>query len=394
MVITSYEGLDKCLNSLLRINFQVFVIDEAHKLKNDESVFFDIVKRVRTNYRLLLTGTPLSNKITELWALLNFIMPDEFSDRGLFENFFELNQSGKEGEEKIRQIHRVMEPFMLRRLKHDTSLNLPPKKEIYVYCPMSKLQKTIYQDCVTGLIQKTMTQSKTNNLFANLRKCAIHPYLFPEYDTIDEEFGEHLFKVSGKFTILDKMIKKFINEKQKILIFSQFTSVLNILEDCLVTRKVNYLRLDGTTDNIERNEAMQKFNAKNYEYPVFMLSTRAGGLGITLVSANIVIFLDSDWNPQMDMQAMDRAHRIGQTSPVFVYRLITKHTIEEKIIEKQALKLKMDYLIIERGRKINQSAKENLDFDLTKLNATELKDLAYFGANQILTAKEEGKADV
>ena len=223
----------------------------------------------------------------------------------------------------------------------------------------------------------------------DLRKASIHPYLFAELDTEPDDLGEHIVKNSGKFLILDRLIQRIVvASKQKVLIFSQFTMVLNIVEDFLNWRGLGYFRLDGSTVLEDRIKFMDEFNdIKQKKQNIFILSTRAGGLGINLIAATNVIILDSDWNPQMDMQAMDRAHRIGQKFPVTVYRLITKKTIEERIIERQTMKIKLDYLIIERGRKFNKDL--NLDFDINQLNEQELKDLAYFGANDILNLPDE-----
>ena len=382
----SYEGVTKNLKFLKRIKFHYCVIDEAHRIKNDESEFSETVRSLDSKDKLLLTGTPLSNRLNELWSMLNFVMPTIFESKVVFEEFFGEKESDSENhQEMVSTLHRIMGPFMLRRLKQDTNLNLPPKKEVYVYCPLSSMQKELYKSLVTS--QLNIRGLRSGSLIMDLRKCAIHPYLFPSMDTSEEDFGDHLIMNSGKFVMLFKMLEKFVVQGgSKVLIFSQFTSVLNIVEDCLTWKKFEFFRIDGGTPVEERNQFMSEFLDPNTKKKIFMLSTRAGGLGINLISSNIVIFLDSDWNPQMDMQAMDRAHRIGQTKPVFIYRLISKNTVDEMIIEKQTIKIKLDYLIIERGRKFNRDM--NLDFDLKALNEQEIKDIAYFGANNILNLPE------
>jgi superfamily II DNA/RNA helicase len=394
ILITSYEGLSKYLNFFKKIYFEYFIVDEAHRLKNDESNFHIECNAVRCKHRLLLTGTPLSNETKELWSLLNFIMPSVFSSRDVFEDCFNLQGTKSDSmsdQDVVKSLHEIMSPFMLRRLKQDTSLNLPQKKEILIYCPVSLLQKKAFTNIIAD--NKKQTEFRSGSLVMDVRKAAIHPYLFKSLDTEEEEFGEHLFKASGKFAVLDKLLKKIILEKkEKVLVFSLFTTVLNIVEDCLNTRGFKYFRIDGDTQIEDRNHQMEVFNSKQMDTCVFLLSTKAGGLGINLVAANNVIFIDSDWNPQVDLQAMDRAHRIGQTKPVTVYRLITKNTVEEKIIEKQTIKLKLDYLIIERGRKINQDM--NTEFDLKSLNEQELKDLAFFGANHVLSMNNEDMEEI
>ena len=238
---------------------------------------------------------------------------------------------------------------MLRRLKHDTTIDLKPKREVHVYCPMSDMQRTLIRKLLFS--KREDGKSTLNNLIMQLRKAAIHPYLFPEWDTEPDELGRHIAINSGKFLILDQMLDKFVTrEKKKILVFSQFTSALNILEDLLAYKGVLCYRLDGQTPVISRNKFMEEFNSEGNQVRVFILSTRTGGLGINLAAASIVIILDSDWNPQMDLQAMDRAHRMGQKQDVTVYRLITRDSVEEKIIERQVIKLKYDFLLLEKAR--------------------------------------------
>ena len=373
---------------LSRIRFSYFVLDEAHKIKNDEALFSEVVRQIRTSHKLLLTGTPLSNQLTEVWSLLNFTMPTIFNSKETFEQFFGHDDREEDPEkynEMINKLHTILGPFMLRRLKQDTNLNLPPKKEVYVYCPLSTMQKNLYKSLVASKLN--IREIRSGSLIMDLRKAAIHPYLFPDMDSEESDYGDHLIHNSGKFLILDKMLDKFVTKSgSKVLVFSQFTSVLNIVEDFLCWRQFEFLRIDGGTTLEDRVNFMEEFQDPESKKKIFLLSTRAGGLGINLVASNIVIFLDSDWNPQMDLQAMDRAHRIGQKKPVWVYRLISKNTVDELIIEKQTIKIKLDYLIIERGRKMNRDL--NLGFDLKTLNEQEIRDIAYFGANNILNLKD------
>ncbi len=388
MIIASYESVTKNLKFLSRIKFSYFVLDEAHKIKNDEAVFSEVVRQIRTSHKLLLTGTPLSNHLTEVWSLLNFTMPTIFSSKETFEQFFgseDREEDPEQYSEVINKLHSILAPFMLRRLKQDTNLNLPPKKEVYVFCPLSLMQKNLYKSLVASKLN--IREIRSGSLIMDLRKTAIHPYLFPDMDTEESDYGEHLITNSGKFLILDKMLDKFVTKgDSKVLVFSQFTSVLNIVEDYLNWRQFEFLRIDGGTSLEDRIGFMEEFQQPDTKKKIFLLSTRAGGLGINLIASNIVIFLDSDWNPQMDLQAMDRAHRIGQKKPVFVYRLISKNTVDELIIEKQTIKIKLDYLIIERGRKLNRDL--NLGFDIKTLNEQEIRDIAYFGANNILNLKD------
>ncbi|KAK2492107.1 hypothetical protein MC885_001442, partial [Smutsia gigantea] len=202
-----------------------------------------------------------------------------------------------------------------------------------------------------------MDKMRLLNILMQLRKCCNHPYLFdgaepgPPYTT-----DEHIVSNSGKMVVLDKLLAKLKEQGSRVLIFSQMTRLLDILEDYCMWRGYEYCRLDGQTPHEEREEAIEDFNVPNSRKFIFMLSTRAGGLGINLASADVVILYDSDWNPQVDLQAMDRAHRIGQKKPVRVFRLITDNTVEERIVERAEIKLRLDSIVIQQGRLIDQQS--------------------------------------
>ena len=397
VIICSYNAVESNIKFLRRQPFSQIVLDEAHRIKNDESLFSNTINKISSRGKLLLTGTPLSNDIMELWSLLQYLMPQIFTSKEVFQSYFcalntksgvnsATNSAGLSEQDTVKKLHELMAPFVMRRLKQDTNLNLPEKKEILLYCPLTSMQRGLYKTLLASSIQAKNLRS--GNLLMDLRKAAIHPYLFPQFDTEDDEFGDHLITNSGKFIILDKLIQKLvIQQNEKILIFSQFSMTLNILEDYFVKKELSTFRLDGSTEIEERVRCMDEFNSDQLETKVFLLSTRAGGLGITLIASRYVILLDSDWNPQVDLQAMDRVHRIGQTRPVSIFRLITKNTIEEKIHERQTIKLKLDYLVVERGRQINKD--QNIDFQINSLSEQELKDLTFFGASNVLNVKEE-----
>ncbi len=392
MLISSYEGLTKNLVRIMQKRFIYFIIDEAHKIKNEQTRFSEESRKVPSAHRLLLTGTPLSNNPSELWSLLNFIMPNLFDTKDLFEKLFpkkiqeEADDAELTKEEIVQALHRIISPFMLRRLKHDTNIQLKPKKEIHIHCPMTALQKTAYKRL---LHEKTGSDRLTlNNLIIQLRKASIHPFLFEEYWPEGEPITRQIVTASGKFIVLEKMLDKFVlREKSKLLLFSQFTSVLDIIEDFLGFKQIPCYRLDGSTPVQDRNRFMREFNDSTNPIRIFILSTRAGGLGINLTAASIVIMMDSDWNPQMDLQAMDRAHRMGQQKDVFVFRLITSHSIEEKIIERQIKKLKIDFVLLEKGRHYHR--KQATQFSLNQLAERDIKDLAFFGASYVLKVGEE-----
>jgi SNF2 family DNA or RNA helicase len=357
VIVTSYGAVSTCLNYLRRYRFECLILDEAHKIKNPVASFSKDMRRMKTNKKLLLTGTPIHNNIYELWALLNYMMPKLFKNEIIFINFFGENISEMTGAAKVRgntannmwnlrktkyskeelvdKIHTILAPLMLRRIKHDTDLKIPEKKEVLVKTKLNSQQQKWYTKILVEHRLHTKSTSKMRNVLMQLRKICLHPYLFEgiEPDGLPE-YGYHLIKSSAKMKLLDRLLVKLKEEGRKVLIFSQFTSMLNILEDYCTYRKHQFLRLDGSTKGVERQTMINEFQAPDSESFLFLLSTRAGGLGINLTAADTVIIYDSDWNPQMDLQAMDRAHRIGQKNPVNVYRLVCENTIEEKIIER------------------------------------------------------------
>ena len=288
--------------------------------------------------------------------------------------------SDKEKEERnteiVHQLHKILRPFMLRRIKKEVEKNLPPKVEVHVSVTITEQQKQIYRQLLKkSTIEKGTSVSFYRNIIIQLRKVVNHPYLFINQEPEGaEEFGEHIITSSGKMIFVDKLLKKMKTENNQVLIFSGFTSMLDILEDYCLFREYKYCRLDGNTELDERERHIEEFTKPDSDKFIFLISTRAGGLGLNLMSANIVILYDSDWNPQIDLQAMDRAHRIGQTKVVQVFRLIAQNTMEEKMIEKQSMKLKLDSLIIQKGR----LAPKHSGFQ-----KEELQDMVNYGADEI-----------
>lgn len=365
--IASYETILREKTQFAKFVWQYIVVDEAHRIKNEESQLSQIIRLFHSRHRLLVTGTPLQNNLHELWALLNFILPDVFSESGVFEDWFE----GQNGDQDlvVKQLHNVLSPFLLRRVKADVEHSLLPKKEVNVYVGMTEMQRKWYQkilerdlDAVNGSVG-SREKSRLLNIVMQLRKCCNHPYLFdgaepgPPYTT-----DEHLIYNSGKMIMLDKLLSRLKSQGSRVLIFSQMSRVLDILEDYCFFRGYKYCRIDGSTDHENRINAIDEYNRPGSEKFLFLLTTRAGGLGINLVTADTVILYDSDWNPQADLQAMDRAHRIGQTKQVKVFRLVTDHSIDEKVVERAAKKLRLDQLVIQQGRaQVQQSQAANRD---------------------------------
>merc|ERR1712223_386463 len=297
-----------------------------------ESKLSVVIREIKTSNRLLLTGTPLQNNLHELWALLNFLLPEVFSSSEDFDEWFNTNSCLGDNS-MVARLHAVLKPFLLRRLKSDVEKSLLPKKEVKIFFGLTKMQREWYTkilmkdiDIVNGAGR--VEKMRLQNILMQLRKCCNHPYLFdgaepgPPYTT-----DEHLFQNAGKFIVLDKLLPKLQEQGSRVLIFTQMTRILDILEDYCWFRNHSYCRIDGNTAHESRTEQIDEYNAEDSQKFIFMLSTRAGGLGINLYTADIVILFDSDWNPQMDLQAMDRAHRIGQKKQVKVYRLVTANTV-------------------------------------------------------------------
>ena len=388
--VTTYEMCNTERKTLSKFAWKYLVIDEAHRLKNDASMFSTTVRGFSTANRLLLTGTPLQNNLHELWALLNFLLPDIFSSSEQFDEWFNLEIDDEDSKKNmISQLHKILRPFMLRRLKADVAKGLPPKTETIVMVGMSKMQKQLYKKLLLrDLDAFTGTQAKNRtavlNIVMQLRKCCGHPYLFEgvEDRTLDP-LGEHLVQNCGKLFMVDKLLKRLKERGSRVLIFTQMTRVLDILEDFMVMRGYNYCRIDGNTTHEDREESIDIFNAPNSEKFCFILSTRAGGLGINLQTADTCILYDSDWNPQQDLQAQDRCHRLGQKKPVSVYRLVSENTIEEKIVERAQQKLKLDAMVVQQGR-----LKEK-----DKVTKEEIMAAVRFGADKVFRSEESTITD-
>lgn len=451
IVVTSYEIVLRDAKHLGRFDWKYVIVDEGHRLKNINSRLMQELKKLSSANRLLLTGTPLQNNLAELWSLLNFLLPDVFTDLALFQTWFESAESDAsqldedESAGLIASLHSILRPFLLRRLKSDVDQFLPDKREYVIYGPLAPAQTELYQhilsntareyvvnkileargheprsakrkasslsqDAVDGgqpakrlrsridyteleddefiaqalgqgfshdvstrtsgaasdvdelderneetdlMIKQAERETRVKsfqNVVMQLRLACNSPYLFYYPWSYNQRVDKRLVTDSGKMTLLDKLATKLVKDNHKILIFSQFTKMLDILEDWVgQLKKWRYCRIDGSTAQTDRQDAMETFNSDD-RYKVFLLSTRSGGLGINLTAADTVILFDSDWNPQQDLQAMDRVHRIGQTRPVIVYRLATASTVEESLLQRASSKRRLGHLIIEKGR--------------------------------------------
>lgn len=396
VVATTYEVVMKEKNALEKISWRYLIIDEAHRIKNEHSMLSQIVRVFKTQARLLITGTPLQNNLHELWALLNYLLPDVFSRAQDFDEWFScvetIDSDADEAQQKkelVNQLHAVLRPFLIRRLKSEVEHSLPPKKETVLFTKLSEMQLELYKNLlkkdVDAINGKGGDKVRLLNILMQLRKCSNHPYLFEGLeDRSLDPFGDHVIKNCGKFSLLDRLLPRLKENGHRVLIFSQMTRVLDILEDFCTMRKYEFCRIDGSTDGEWRDAQIADFNSEGSSKFIFLLSTRAGGLGINLATADTVILYDSDWNAQADLQAMDRAHRIGQRKPVNVYRLITEHSVEERILRKAMAKLRLDTLVIQQGRLTAQ--KKNLE-------KNELLDMIRFGADKFFKSNAGTFAD-
>lgn len=364
--ITTYEMCNSEKVALRKFSFQYIIIDEGHRIKNDKCLLSDSVRQLVSANRILLTGTPLQNNLHELWSLLNYLLPDVFNSSADFDTWFDTNQC-LENKSLIDRLLAVLNPFILRRVKSEVEKSLLPKIERKIYVPLTLMQrewnlKVIQKELpfmnnTTGV----MSSRFIHNTIMQMRKVANHPYLFegaepgPPYTT-----DKNLVQNSGKFIVLEKLLVELKKQGSRVLIFSQMTRMLDILEDFLLWKEYNYCRIDGSRDNNKRTTAIEEFNKPNSDKFIFLLSTRAGGLGINLATADTVIIYDSDWNPQQDLQAMDRAHRIGQKKQVRVFRFITKDSIEETIDERAEFKLQLDRSVIQNKSILKSISNEDL----------------------------------
>ncbi|XP_070703226.1 chromodomain-helicase-DNA-binding protein 4a isoform X2 [Pempheris klunzingeri] len=388
VLLTSYELITIDMAILGSIDWACLVVDEAHRLKNNQSKFFRVLNNYPLQHKLLLTGTPLQNNLEELFHLLNFLTPERFSKLEIFlEEFADIAK-----EDQIKKLHDMLGPHMLRRLKADVFKHMPSKTELIVRVELSPMQKKYYKFILTKNFEALNTKGGGNqvsllNVVMDLKKCCNHPYLFPAaaieapkmpngmYD------GSALTKAAGKLLLLQKMMRKLKDGGHRVLIFSQMTKMLDLLEDFLENEGYKYERIDGGITGGMRQEAIDRFNAPGAQQFAFLLSTRAGGLGINLATADTVIIYDSDWNPHNDIQAFSRAHRIGQNKKVMIYRFVTKASVEERITQVAKKKMMLTHLVVRPG----------LGSKTGSMSKQELDDILKFGTEQLF--KDEGEGE-
>ncbi|XP_058072116.1 protein CHROMATIN REMODELING 4 isoform X2 [Magnolia sinica] len=355
VLLTTYEMVLVDASHLRGVQWEVLVVDEGHRLKNSESKLFSMLNKISFQHRVLLTGTPLQNNIGEMYNLLNFLQPASFPSLSSFEEKFNDLTTA----EKVEELKKLVAPHMLRRLKKDAMQNIPPKTERMVPVELSSIQAEYYRAMLTKNYQilrnigKGVAQQSMLNIVMQLRKVCNHPYLIPgtEPESGSVEFLQEMrIKASAKLTLLHSMLKVLSKEGHRVLIFSQMTKLLDILEDYLTVEfgPKTFERVDGSVSVADRQAAIARFNQDKSRF-VFLLSTRSCGLGINLATADTVIIYDSDFNPHADIQAMNRAHRIGQSKRLLVYRLVVRASVEERILQLAKKKLMLDQLFVNKS---------------------------------------------
>ncbi|KAK6180019.1 hypothetical protein SNE40_012242 [Patella caerulea] len=389
VLLTTYEICLKDHSFLQSIPWHILVVDEAHRLKNHQSLLYTTLEQWDVYQTILLTGTPVQNNLSELYALLSFCDRKQFQPSKL-DQFVE--KYSKQENKEIEELHALLKPYLLRRTKSGELKDLPNKSEVILYHGLSPLQKKLYKAILIKDLDvfdnsnPNVKSTSLMNILMQLRKCVNHPYLFDGVEPEPFELGDHLIEASGKLVLIDQLLGHMKRNGHKVLMFSQMTHMLDILQDYLGYKGYTYERLDGSVRGEERFLSIQKFN-QNEETFVFLLSTKAGGQGINLTSADTVIFVDSDFNPQNDLQAAARAHRIGQKRAVKIIRLIGRHSVEEIILKRAEDKLKLTEKVIESGQ-----------FALGKQplfasNKSELQDVLRFGAEKLLSDEEDKEDD-
>ncbi|KAH6633608.1 PHD/FYVE-zinc-finger like domain-containing protein [Boeremia exigua] len=359
IVVTSYETAsdDSSRRFLRGVNWAGLITDEGQRLKNDKSQLYTALSAVKAPFRLLMTGTPLQNNARELFNLLQFL-DENINAAELEEKYAEMTS------ENIKELHEQIRPYILRRTKAQVLTFLPPLGQIILPISMSHLQKQVYKSILSKspeLLKALFTSDKSlkqqeranlSNILMQLRKCLCHPFVYSreieERTDVAAVSHRNLVEASAKLGLLETLLPKLKERGHRVLIFSQFLDMLNIIEDFLDGMEMSYQRLDGTMGSLEKQKRIDQFNAPDSPLFAFLLSTRAGGVGINLATADTVIILDPDFNPHQDLQAIARAHRIGQKNKVLCFQLLTRSSVEEKIVQMGRKKMALDHVVVEQ----------------------------------------------
>mmetsp|Transcript_4717 Transcript_4717/g.8359 ORF Transcript_4717/g.8359 Transcript_4717/m.8359 type:complete len:1668 (+) Transcript_4717:195-5198(+) len=408
VLITSYEALVQDGAALSSVPFEAVIVDEGHRLKTQKGklamTFRDLIK---ADMRVILTGTPLQNNVGELYNLLHFVEPKMFNDSTAF-----LDQFGDmQNAEQVTLLQQRVRPFMLRRLKEHVEKDIPAKEETVIDVELTMLQKKYYRaifernrEFLSGGVgvagsRKTLPPQLTN-IEMELRKCCNHPFLVHGVEAREmtappqgEQGLDDVIQASGKMVLLDKLLAKLRKEGHKVLIFSQFKMMLDIIQDYCThpARQYPVERIDGNVSGNARQKSIDRYCDPRSNSFVFLLSTRAGGVGINLTAADTVVIFDSDWNPQNDLQAMARCHRIGQKNSVMVYRFVTKNTYEAHLFDCAARKLGLEQAVLGKrgGNDSNGNGTDGKKTANGPQSREEIEELLRFGAYRLLENDDE-----
>ena len=428
VLLANYETVIQEPDALVAVRWQYLIVDEGHRLKNRNSRCLEVMNELRCKRKLVLSGTPLQNHVAELWSMLNFLEPNKFTGGlgvdAFLERFGSLSTGGGTAKQ-VAQLNKLIRPHLLRREKEDVEQSLPGMKETLLYVEITNLQKMCYRAVLERNRELLLRGAGTagigpsfNNISMMLRHCCNHPWLISDVEEgalldLDQLYGrapeaersarytERLIQSSGKFVLLQKLLPKLKSEGHRVLFFSQFTKVLDLFEDLLEAEGWGFERLDGSVSGVARQQAIDRFSNPESDCFVFMLSTRAGGVGINLTAADRVIVFDPDWNPQNDVQAMARCHRIGQTKAVQVYKLCTKGTYENHMLKLANQKLGLEHAIMRTGEHSERaltstgfakSDKGPFDAATATQRASQIEQLLKNGAQLLMSTEQDQDA--
>jgi SNF2 family DNA or RNA helicase len=332
LVVTSYALLRLDVERYREVAFDTVVLDEAQHIKNRQSQNAQSVKAVRSRHRLVLTGTPLENSVLDLWSIFDFLMPGYLGTARDFRERYELPITRERNAAAQARLARRLRPFLRRRLKRDVAADLPPKLEQVSFCELTPDQRAVYQQVLDASRREILDAVGAQGL-ARSRMVILNALLRLRQICCDLRLLQleqaRPDGSSGKLELFGELLEEVLDGGHRVLVFSQFVSMLSILREKLSADGVEYCYLDGSTR--DRAAVVERFQA-GPEIPVFLISLKAGGVGLNLSGADTVIHFDPWWNPAVEDQATDRAHRLGQTRVVTSYKLITRETIEEKIL--------------------------------------------------------------
>jgi chromodomain-helicase-DNA-binding protein 4 len=390
VVVTSYDAAadDSCRKFFRSIHWQGMIVDEGQRLKNEKSLLYAALGALKAPFKVLMTGTPLQNNQRELFNLLHFL-DDSHNPDDLEKEYEDLDQA------KIIKLHDLIRPYFLRRTKAQVLTFLPPMAQIILPVSMSVLQKKVYRTILAKnpeLLRSIFNPDQTlgkgeraslSNVLMQLRKCLCHPFVYNRgiEERHDNNSLSHrsLVDASSKLKLLEVLLPKLQERGHRVLIFSQFLDMLDMVEDFLDGMAMQYQRLDGQISSLQKQKRIDEFNDPASPLFAFLLSTRAGGVGINLATADTVIILDPDFNPHQDIQALSRAHRIGQTKKVLCFQLVTRASAEEKIMQIGRRKLALDHVLIQ-------------EMDTDDADEQDLASVLRHGASELF--EDDGEHDI